>query len=436
MDSSIRSLSHHGISFMKDASHHLSFVLLSHSMYKATRESAIYLNSKSDCDRPFSNITSRITAHQNDCSFELRPPIDNRNDISAWTLNSHVHTYGYINHLYEVLSYGPFHIYIASPYRIDLHFATTSPHWTIFSIHPHTLLALQLLLQPSNTEIPITFPDSMTSYQHESLLHYIKPFLHCLINPLIPVPTLTTSSFRVPPPPLSRPSPLFYTIRAHHVTTLATYLRQQLNVHRFHSTAYESLITGNIDIQPLWTRQNFYESYFKITLSFSNFYTCIQQVLQSSELRTTFTELAPLLRFTPEIRTMIIHELIRSTTSCSCSKSLFAESSIHCDKIYMSPPCFTPTSDRSYDCIIYGIVSTQNSTSSRPKRSTFYDATHAATVYCFSLKHYTQPDHATYPHYSDMNSIHNMANPVDAILKPLHTHTFPRFCNPELRMYI
>jgi hypothetical protein len=422
--------------FLTDAHRYIYPMLTSTSLLTATRESALYLNPDGSPDFIFQRFKSSIKSHSSFTPFDTSQPFDPRQLLSVWSTHPSIHSHGYMFHLYEVYSYGPFFVYIASPTRIDIHFAIDSPHWPIFSVHPHTLLAIQLIVQPLQYEVPITFLPSTFSPRHQSLAASIQPLLQCFIDPLLPVPSMTVTSLRVPPPPLVRPTPTFYSIRAHHVTTLLTYLRQHLNVSRLQSSAFESLISGNIDIQPLWTRQGFYESYFKISISYSNFYTCIHQFQTSPNVQATFTELKPLIPYVPELRNIIIDDLLRSVTSCFCAKRTLVMSAYHCDKIYLSPPCFQPLSDHQSDCIIYGIIATKSKASSYPRKFPFSETNHAATVYCFSLKHYSQPDTATYPCYSDQRTITNRSNPISAILKRLTSRAFPQLCNPQLRMYI
>jgi len=305
-----------------------------------------------------------------------------------------------------------------------------------FSIHPYTLLAIQLITQSTQYEIPVTFTQSQLRYQPNTLGTYIRPLLQCLLNPMIPVPEVITTSRNILAPPLVRPTPTFYTVRAHHVTTVMTYLRQSLNLKRSQSSAFENLFTGQIDIQPLWTRQGFYESYFKITLSYSNFYQCIQQYQDSPLIETIFFELRPLMKFVPEIRNTIIDDLIRSSTSCSCHRSMFSQSAIACDKIFFSPPCFHPHSSPPTVVVIHGIIATHSAKSSYPRRFPHSETDHVASVCTFSLKHYSPPDEASFPCYHDRSILSTRPNPVSVLSKIIHNRPFPPLCNPQLRMFL
>jgi len=421
--------------FLTDAHRYIHPMLTSTSLLTAIRESATYLNPDGHPDFIYQRFKSSIRSHPSYNPFDTSQPPDTRSLLSTWSTHSSIHSHGYMFHLYEVYSYGPFFIYVASPTRIDIHFAINSPHWPIFSVHPHTLLAIQLIIQPPQFDVPIEFQPSTTVPRSQSLASITQPLLQCFIDPMLPIPHMTVTSQRVPLPPIVRLTPTFYSIRAYHVTTLLTYLRQHMNVIRTQSSAFENLISGNIDIQPLWTRQGFHESYFKISLSYSNLYTSIHLFQTSPYIKATFTELKLLTTYIPELRNIIIDDLLRSVTSCSCAKRTSAIPVYHCDKIFLSPPCFQPLSDHQSDCIIYGIISTQSMASSYPRKFPFSETNHAATVCSFSLKHYTQPSTATYPCYYDRNVIINRSNPISAVLKLLTSRTFPQLCNPQRRMY-
>jgi hypothetical protein len=436
MNNTLSSISVSKNTFLTDAFKYIQPLYSSSSFYAATRELAVYLNSDDSSDRIYLRFTTQIFSHPNYHTFDLTPRSDTDYSLSAWSTHPSIQSHGYMFHLYEVYSYGPFHVYVASPTRIDIHIATDSPHWPIFSIHPYTLLAIQLVIQSTQYEIPVTFAQSQLRYQPNTLGTYIRPLLQCLLNPMILVPEVITTSRNILAPPLVRPTPTFYTVRAHHVTTVMTYLRQSLNLKRSQSSAFENLFTGQIDIQPLWTRQGFYESYFKIILSYSNFYQCIQQYQDSPLIEATFFELRPLLKFIPEIRNAIIDDLIRSSTSCSCHRSMFSQSAIACDKIFFSPPCFHPHSSPPTDVVIHGIIATHSAKSSHPRRFPLSETDHVASVCTFSLKHYLPPDEASFPCYHDRSVLSTRPNPVSALSKTIHNRPFPPLCNPQLRMFL
>jgi len=250
----------------------------------------------------------------------------------------------------------------------------------------------------------------------------------------------SSSRLRIPPQFNMPPSLLtneFDPVLRTHYCLVRSYFINAISDNSSRFNPFSSLFSGTITIHPLWHRNDHSESYFTCDISIEKFIHALQTCKLPDYPISHYSIFRTLTTLPIDILLIIIKDIFRSLSSCSCGKETVSNQPFLKDKIFLNHPTFHPSTniDTTAFCQFSGIISSRIPSNLLRMYDLFKPHQHSLRIQAYRLAHYTIPGNNIRPLYKHPAT--DVIQPFQHIILPKllkHSFLFSQ-CNSNISFY-
>jgi hypothetical protein len=326
----------------------------------------------------------------------------------------------------------------------------TEPHYPYIELVEYNSLISTLRILPLTDVQDIPFiltslsPFAITNSQIitrisnynpvEHLIATLASLTNCELTPQ------SSSRLRIPPQfnmPQSHLTNEFDPVLRTHYCLVRSYFINAISNNSSRFNPFSSLFSGTITIHPLWNRNDHSESYFTCDISIEKFIHALQTCKHPDHPANKDSIFHNLITLPTDILLIIIKDIFRSLSSCSCEKEITMDPPFLIDKIFLNHPTFHPSTNIEHAafCQFSGIISSRIPSNLHRMYDLFHPNEHRLRIKAYRLAHYTLPGNTLRPLYKPNAS--DVIKPFQqTILPKLMKHSFLfSTCNRKRSLY-